>query len=121
VLIDDSIVRGTTSRKIVEMVRSAGAKEVHLRISSPPTVSPCHYGIDTPTHDELIGNQKSIEKIREFTGADSLAYLTLEGLKASVTDQGNFCMACFDRSYPIPIEMKSPQKLLFDAEETAGS
>ncbi len=119
-LIDDSIVRGTTSRKIVEMVRSAGAAEVHLRISSPPTISPCHYGIDTPTHEELIANQKKVEEIREYTRADSLAYLSLEGLRRSVSDRGNFCMACFDRNYPIALETESPQRLLFDVEELAG-
>ncbi len=114
VLIDDSIVRGTTSRKIVEMVRSAGAAEVHLRISSPPTVSPCHYGIDTPTCEELIANQKTLEDIREHTGADSLAYLSLEGLRRAVGDQGDYCLACFDRHYPIALEKTSAQKSLFD-------
>ncbi len=116
VLIDDSIVRGTTSRKIVEMVRSAGAAEIHLRISSPPTVSPCYYGIDTPTYEELIANQKQLEEIREHTGADSLRYLSLEGLQSSVGDRGNFCMACFDKQYPIPLEGASPQKSLFELE-----
>src|SRR5438477_9457020 len=81
VLIDDSIVRGTTSRKIVRMVRSAGATEVHMRISSPPTISPCFYGVDTPSKKQLIAANKSIEEIREYIGADSLAYLSLEGLK----------------------------------------
>ena len=81
VLIDDSIVRGTTSRKIVRMVRSAGAKEVHMRISCPPTISPCFYGVDTPSKKELIAANKSVEEIREFIGADSLAYLSLAGLK----------------------------------------
>lgn len=113
VLIDDSIVRGTTSRKIVDMVRSAGASEVHLRISSPPTVSPCHYGIDTPTCEELIANRKEWEEIRAFTGADSLAYLSMEGLRASVEDQGDYCLACFDKQYPIPLEPPAAQKSLF--------
>ncbi len=118
VLIDDSIVRGTTSKKIVEMVRSAGARVVHMRISSPPTVSPCHYGIDTPTHDELIANRKKVEEIRAHIGADSLQYLSLEGLKAAVGGNGDhFCSACFDRHYPISLTKPSPQKLLFELEE----
>ena len=81
VLIDDSIVRGTTSRKIVRMVRSAGAKEVHLRISCPPTISPCFYGVDTPSKKQLIAANKSVEEIRQYIEADSLAYLSLDGLK----------------------------------------
>ncbi|MGH9339439.1 MAG: amidophosphoribosyltransferase [Acidobacteriota bacterium] len=116
ILIDDSIVRGTTSRKIVDMVRSAGAREVHLRISSPPTISPCYYGIDTPTQGELIGADKSVEEIRAFTGADSLAYLSLEGMKEAVKDQDNFCTACFSKEYPIPITRPTSQRELFDLE-----
>jgi amidophosphoribosyltransferase len=102
VLIDDSIVRGTTSRKIVRMVRSAGAKEVHMRISCPPTISPCFYGVDTPSKRELIAANKSIEQIREFIGADSLAYLSLEGLKKACGDgeKTTYCTACYTGSYP---------------------
>lgn len=118
ILIDDSIVRGTTSKKIVEMVRSAGATEVHLRISSPPTISPCYYGIDTPTHRELIAANKSVEEIRRFTGADTLAYLSTEGMKKAVSDQMSFCSACFDGSYPISIPRDSLQKSLFEKQET---
>src|SRR6202008_652573 len=81
ILIDDSIIRGTTSRKIVRMVRSAGAKEVHLRISCPPTISPCYYGVDTPRKQELIAANNSIEEIRQFIEADSLAYLSMDGLQ----------------------------------------
>ena len=84
VVVDDSIVRGTTSRKIVGMIRSAGAREVHLRISSPPTIGPCRYGIDTPTSEELIGANHSVDEIRDFVGADSLGYLSLDGLYQSV-------------------------------------
>jgi amidophosphoribosyltransferase len=116
VLIDDSIVRGTTSRKIVEMVRDAGAREVHIRISSPPTISSCYYGIDTPTQEELIGANKIVEEIREFTGADTLAYLSLEGMKEAVSDEQNFCSACFDAEYPISISLETPQKSLFQLE-----
>jgi len=102
VLIDDSIVRGTTSRKIVRMVRSAGAKEVHMRISCPPTISPCFYGVDTPSKRELIAANKSVEEIRQFIGADSLAYLSLEGLKKACADgeKTTYCSACYTGSYP---------------------
>ena len=102
VLIDDSIVRGTTSRKIVRMVRSAGAKEVHMRISCPPTISPCFYGVDTPSKKELIAANKSIEEIREFIGADSLAYLSLPGLKKACGDgeKTTYCTACYTGAYP---------------------
>ena len=117
ILIDDSIVRGTTSRKIVEMVRSAGALEVHVRITSPPTISPCYYGIDTPTHEELIGANKTVEEIREFTEADTLAYLSIEGMKKAVSDDNNFCSACFDVQYPIAISHETPQKHLFEPNE----
>ncbi len=116
ILIDDSIVRGTTSRKIVELVRSAGAREVHLRISSPPTISSCYYGIDTPTQEELIGANKVVEEIRDFTGADTLAYLSVEGMKEAVSDEQNFCSACFDAEYPISISLETPQQSLFDLE-----
>jgi amidophosphoribosyltransferase len=101
VLVDDSIVRGTTSRKIVRIMRSAGAREVHVRISCPPTVAPCFYGIDTPTQKELIASSHSIEEIRKYIGADSLAYLSLDGLRAAVGDaQGEFCTACYTGHYP---------------------
>jgi amidophosphoribosyltransferase len=105
VLIDDSIVRGTTSKKIVQMVRQAGAREVHVRISCPPTKSPCFYGVDTPTRDELIAANLSIEAISDFIGADSLGYLSLEGLLNSCGDQpGNrHCTACYTTAYPIEV------------------
>ncbi|HXW93690.1 MAG TPA: amidophosphoribosyltransferase [Terriglobales bacterium] len=102
VLIDDSIVRGTTSRKIVRMVRSAGAREVHMRISCPPTISPCFYGVDTPSVRELIAANKSVEEIREFIGADSLAYLSVAGLKKACGDgqPTTYCTACYTGCYP---------------------
>jgi amidophosphoribosyltransferase len=101
ILVDDSIVRGTTSRKIVRMVRNAGATEVHLRISCPPTVSPCFYGVDTPRESELIAANHSVEEIREFVEADSLAYLSLDALRRAVADDKNqFCYACYTRNYP---------------------
>src|ERR1041384_3711031 len=109
VVVDDSIVRGTTSRKIVEMIRGAGAREVHMRISSPPTQGPCHYGIDTPTREELIASSRTPEQIREFVGADSLGFLSLQGLHESVNGAGEgpregFCNACFSNDYPIRIQ-----------------
>jgi amidophosphoribosyltransferase len=101
VLVDDSIVRGTTSRKIVRMVREAGAAEVHLRISCPPTISPCYYGVDTPTKEELIASHNSVEQIRDFIGADSLGYLSIESMKKAVADtKGKFCSACYTGVYP---------------------
>ena len=102
ILIDDSIVRGTTSRKIVKMVRAAGAKEVHMRISCPPTLSPCFYGIDTPTKGELIASSHTVEEICKYIEADSLAYLSLPGLMRAVNGKGNeFCTACYTGQYPI--------------------
>ncbi len=101
VLVDDSIVRGTTSRKIVRMVREAGAKEVHVRISCPPTISPCYYGVDTPTREELIASSNSPEEIRKFLGADSLGYISMAGLRQAVDDrEGKFCTSCYTGVYP---------------------
>ena len=103
VVVDDSIVRGTTSRKIVKMLRHAGAKEVHMRISSPPIISPCFYGIDTPTKRELIGSNHSQQEIKKYITADSLAYLSLEGmLNAAPGRPDHYCNACFTEQYPIP-------------------
>jgi amidophosphoribosyltransferase len=110
VVIDDSIVRGTTSRKIVKMVRDSGAREVHLRISSPPTQWPCYYGIDTPTRRELIASSHTIPEIARYVTADSLGYLSLEGMLAAVSRVGaggdaapqGFCHACFSGEYAIP-------------------
>ena len=105
VLVDDSIIRGTTSRKIVRIVREAGAREVHMRISCPPTLSPCYYGIDTPTRSELIASHQSVDEIRDFIGADSLGYLSLENLREAVGDtQGNFCLACYTADYPTAVQ-----------------
>ena len=103
ILIDDSIVRGTTLRKLVRMVRGAGADEVHVRIGSPITRHSCYYGVDTPDADKLIGYNLDSEGIRAHIEADSLRYMSVEGLKECVGDRGDFCMACFDGKYPIPI------------------
>ena len=102
ILIDDSIVRGTTSRKIVKMVRAAGATEVHMRISCPPTISPCFYGVDTPTKKELIASSHTVQEIGKYIGADSLAYLSYEGLLKAVAAKPNeFCTACYTGRYPL--------------------
>src|SRR3954463_10296964 len=106
ILVDDSIVRGTTSRKIVRMVRNAGAREVHLRISCPPTISPCYYGVDTPSQGELIAGNNTISQIQDYVEADSLAYLSLPGLQASIKDSdGKFCYACYTGEYPTLIQI----------------
>jgi amidophosphoribosyltransferase len=109
VLVDDSIVRGTTSKKIVRMVREAGAREVHVRISCPPTVSPCYYGVDTPTKAELIGANMTVEEIGRFIGADSLRYLSLEGLRAAAGDRAGvrFCNACYTGQYPTDLVLEN--------------
>lgn len=109
VLVDDSIVRGTTSKKIVQMVREAGAKEVHMRISCPPTVSPCYYGVDTPRKADLIAAQMSVEEVRRFIEADSLGYLSLEGmLEAIGLKKGSTCVACWNGDYPTPVANGKP-------------
>ncbi len=113
ILIDDSIVRGTTSRKIVRMVRDAGAKEVHMRISCPPTISPCFYGVDTPSKDQLIAANKSVEEIREYIGADSLAYLSMAGMREACGDgeKTTYCTSCYTGIYPtefIPVDQIQP-------------
>ena len=121
VVIDDSIVRGTTSRKIIKMVRDAGAREVHLRISSPPTQWPCYYGIDTPTRRELIASSHSVDEIARYVTADSLGYLSLEGMvtavqgvggdKAPKVPAGHFCHACFSGQYAIPFTPSTKRQM----------
>jgi amidophosphoribosyltransferase len=103
VVVDDSIVRGSTMQKLVRLLRDGGAAEVHLRISSPPITHPCFYGIDMPTKEELIGSRFDVEGIRQFLGVDSLAYLSLEGMLSCVAGPEGFCRACFSGDYPVPI------------------
>jgi amidophosphoribosyltransferase len=120
VVVDDSIVRGTTSRKIVKMIRDAGASEVHMRISSPPTTNPCYYGIDTPTRAELIASSHDVDEIRRYITADSLAYLSTEGMYAFLGGtQPGYCDACFTGRYPVPFEdTGTPRQLvLFEAQD----
>jgi amidophosphoribosyltransferase len=113
ILVDDSIVRGTTSKKIVHIIRAAGAREIHVRITSPPIVGPCFYGIDTPTKRELIASSKTVEEIEKFIGADSLRYLSLESLLKSVGAGERFCSACFTDHYPTEVIQQERQKELF--------
>ena len=115
-VVDDSIVRGTTSKKIIKMIREVGgAKEVHMRISSPPTIGPCFFGIDTPTRQELIASTHLVEEIRKYITADSLAYLGISGLRGIVPNPQNYCTACFDNKYPIlfPREKSGQMELAF--------
>ena len=102
-VVDDSIVRGSTSRKIVKALREAGARQVHMRISSPPVTHPCYYGIDTDTQDQLVAARLPLEQIRQHLGVDSLAYLSREGMLRATRQQNRpFCTACFDGNDPIP-------------------
>jgi amidophosphoribosyltransferase len=115
-LVDDSIIRGTTLNKIATMIRAAGAREVHVRISAPPTISPCHYGIDMPTRQELIAHRLSVPEIREHLGVDSLSYLSLEGVRGVARSlKHGICDACFSEDYPVPVEGddRTPQLSLF--------
>lgn len=115
IIIDDSIVRGTTSRKIISMIRNCGAKEIHMRVSAPPTVNPCYFGIDTPTRAELIAATHTVEEIRKYLTADSLSYLSIDGLKSCFQDHGRdkFCDACFTGNYPIRFPEMDKQLSLF--------
>ncbi len=116
-VVDDSIVRGTTTRQIVQMLRDAGAREVHMRITSPPIRWPCYYGIDMSTREELVAAGMSVDEIRAFIGADSLAYLELPALvEATGAPSDTFCRACFDGEYPIPVPQRAPSKHLLERE-----
>jgi amidophosphoribosyltransferase len=121
VVVDDSIVRGTTMRKLVKLLRQAGAAEVHLRIASPPVTNPCFYGIDTPVRKELIASSHSVEEIAAYLRADSLYYLSLAGLLEATGEADRYCNACFTGDYPVDFEAE-PDKRLFDrqAEQGAG-
>jgi amidophosphoribosyltransferase len=103
VVVDDSLVRGNTSQSLVQMIRGAGAREVHLRLASPPITGPCHYGIDTPTREELIAATHSVDEIRQFLGVDSLGYLSLDGMLRAAGSTTGFCHACFSGQYPTPV------------------
>jgi amidophosphoribosyltransferase len=123
--VDDSLVRGTTSRKIVRMVQEAGAKEVHVRISCPPTISPCYYGVDTPTREELIASSNTPEQICKFLGANSLGYVSLANLKQAVHDtRGEFCTSCYTGVYPtdlVQLEVGKAHSTEIFRDSTNGS
>ena len=116
VVVEDSIVRGTTLRQLVKLIRQAGAKEVHVRVSSPPIISPCYYGMDFPSKEELIANQRTVQEIGKYLGCDSIHYLSLKGLMDSVSQDNGYCTACFTGKYPIPIE-KGISKFQHELEE----
>ena len=101
VLVDDSVVRGTTSKKIVQSLKEAGASEIHLRITSPPVEYSCYYGIDTPNRSNLIASNNSVEEMREYIGCDSLKFLSIEGMIDATENKATFCKACFDGDYPV--------------------
>jgi len=119
VVVDDSLVRGTTSRGLVQMIRAAGAREVHLRLASPPITGPCHYGIDTPTREELIASTHSLEEIRAYLGVDTLGYLSLEGM-VGAAGGGPFCHACFSGDYPTAVP-DAPVQIQRSSPLTASS
>jgi len=113
VVVDDSIVRGTTGRKIMKMIRDAGAKEVHVRVSSPPTTSPCYYGIDTPLRRDLIGATHTLEEINRYLTSDTLGYLSIEGLHSCVPNEGKgYCDACFTGDYMVPLDVEATEEQL---------
>ena len=108
ILVDDSIVRGTTSKKLIQLLKTTRVEEIHMRITSAPITGPCHYGIDTPTKEELIASSHSVEEIRKFLGVNSLSYLSVEGmLKAAKGTESNFCTGCFSGNYPTRIDQKA--------------
>ncbi len=115
VVVDDSIVRGSTMKKLVAMLQKAGAEEVHLRIASPPVKFPCFYGIDMPSRGELIASSSSVEEIRRYLEVDSLEYLTIEDLRSVVADPDNFCKACFSGEYPVPLTSDLNKSVLEDS------
>lgn len=120
VVVDDSIVRGTTSRRRIAALRKAGAKEIHLRIACPPIKHPCYFGIDFPSRKDLAAAQHTIEEIRKFVGADSLAFLRLEGLLAAFDQPGDYCTGCFSGKYPAPVPEQHSKTALEKAQATAG-
>jgi amidophosphoribosyltransferase len=121
VVVDDSIVRGTTSRKLVRVLRKAGAREVHFRVGSPPVTHPCFYGIDTPSRGELIGALKTVQEIRDFLGVDSLGYLSLAGLLACERESRSFCHACFSGQYPLPVDPSTSKLSIENLHRDAGA
>ena len=120
VVVDDSLIRGTTSRRRVKALREAGAKEVHLRISCPPTRHPCHFGIDFPKRADLVAAGKTVEEIRLYVGADSLAYLSHDGLLAAMDHPQDFCTGCFTGKYPFETGIEEGDKFALESKDTQG-
>ena len=118
VVVDDSIVRGTTSRKLVRLLRGAGAREVHFRVGSPPVTHPCFYGIDTPSRRELIGAKRTVEEIRQYLAVDSLGYLSLEGMLSAERDPRSYCRSCFTGRYPVAVDPGASKLALEEAHRT---
>jgi amidophosphoribosyltransferase len=110
VIIDDSLVRGTTSAQLIKLVRDAGAKEVHLRITSPRVIHPCHMGVDMGTYDELIAARFDPERLRQHVGADTLAFLSVEGMMAAIGKKSGYCTACFTGKYPVDVSGVAPKE-----------
>jgi amidophosphoribosyltransferase len=121
VVVDDSIVRGTTQRSVIKMLREAGAAEVHLRISSPPWRWPCFYGIDTPSHEELLATDHSVDEMAAVLGADSLAYISIQNLREAIGADGGFCDACFTGDYPTPVPAAATPVVLGRSEPLASA
>ncbi len=121
VVVDDSIVRGTTSRKLVRLLRGAGATEVHFRVGSPPVTHPCFYGIDTPSRRELIGATRTVDEIRQYLGVDTLGYLSLDGLLSAERDPKSYCRSCFTGRYPVAVDPTTHKLALEDLRRTSGS
>ena len=121
VVVDDSIVRGTTSRKLVRVLYNAGAREVHFRVGSPPVTHPCFYGIDTPSRRELIGALKTVEQIRDYLGVESLGYISLDGLLATEREPQSFCHACFSGRYPVAVDLTASKLSLENMHRAAGA
>jgi amidophosphoribosyltransferase len=121
VVVDDSIVRGTTSRKLVRLLRRSGAREVHFRVGSPPVTHPCFYGIDTPSRRELIGAVKTVDEVRDYLGVDTLGYLSLEGLLACERDPAHYCRACFTGTYPVAVDPQAGKLALEQLHRVSGA
>lgn len=118
IVVDDSLVRGNTSRRRIRALRDAGAREIHMRISCPPTRHPCHFGIDFPTREELIASHQSLDEVRDYIGADSLSYISLEGLLSAVDQPADYCTGCFSGTYPLDVE-EGQNKLSLESPQTA--
>ncbi len=112
IVVDDSLVRGTTSKRRIQALRDAGATEIHMRVSCPPTSHPCYFGIDFPSREELLASSRSVQEVCEFIGADSLGYMSLEGLLSAVEQPGDYCTGCFSGHYPMQLTDAPSKRML---------